>query len=97
MNKCESGGNVVPAVDNPCALLPQLRAAYYQLVAGQARAVIRNGEQWLEFQRGDAKTLQSEIRRLEIICASGAGGGGRAIRVGPYIPVHAAPHWRFRY
>ncbi|MGY3589015.1 hypothetical protein ACVIGB_002030 [Bradyrhizobium sp. USDA 4341] len=94
MTNCKPGGGV-PTVDNPCAMLGALRAAFLQLLAGQAKAVVRNGDQWLEFQRGDAKTLQHEIRRLEIICESGI-SVGRAVRVGPYIPMNA-PHRRFRY
>lgn len=77
MNNCNGSGGPAPAVDNPCATLPQLRAALYQLLAGQARAVVRNGDQWLEFQKGDAKALQHEVRRLEIIC----GGRIGAVRV----------------
>ncbi|MGY4570794.1 hypothetical protein [Bradyrhizobium sp. USDA 3256] len=95
MTGCTPGGAVVPTVDSPCAMLSELRKAYYQLLAGRAKAVVRNGDQWLEFQRGDAKTLQHEIRRLEIICESGI-NVGRAVRVGPYIPM-SAPHRRFRY
>lgn len=95
MTNCTSGRGVVPTVDNPCAMLSALRAAYYQLLAGQAKAVVRNGDQWLEFQHGDAKTLQREIRRLEIICESG-NNVGRAVRVGPYVPTNA-PYRRFRY
>lgn len=67
----------MPAVDNPCAMLPQLRAAFYQLAAGQARAVVRNGDQWIEFQKGDAKTLQHEVRRLEVICGDSRHGAVR--------------------
>lgn len=87
-----SGGNVL-VVDNPCAMLSALRAAYYQLLAGQARAQVRNGDQWLTWQRSDAKTLEREIRRLEIICETGV-NVGRAVRVGPYIPMRTP---RFRY
>lgn len=79
------GPPMTPAVADPCALLPQLRAAYYQLMAGQARAEIRNGDQWLKFQRADADALRHEIRRLEIICGD-CGHGGRAVRVGPRFP-----------
>lgn len=77
MSNCNGSGGPAPAVDNPCALLPQLRAAFYQLMAGQARAVVRNGDQWLEFHKGDVKTLQHEVRRLENIC----GGRIGAVRV----------------
>jgi len=57
-------------------------------MAGQARAEVRNGDQWLQFQRADTKALQHEVRRLEMICGAGA-NRGRAIRVGPYIPTNA--------
>jgi hypothetical protein len=86
MTLTSPGGRQLPAVDNPCAFLPQLRAAYYQLMAGQAYAEIRNGDMWTRFQRADAETLQREIRKLETICEGGH--GGRAIRVGPRFP-----HW----
>ncbi|WP_177248158.1 gpW family head-tail joining protein [Bradyrhizobium sp. Ghvi] len=58
-------------------MLPQLRAAFYQLAAGQVKAVVRNGDQWLEFQKGDAKTLQHEVRRLEAICGASRVGAVR--------------------
>jgi hypothetical protein len=90
-NNCTPSGPV-PTVDDPCAMVGALRAALYQLMAGQARAEVRNGDQWIRFQRADTKTLQHEVRRLEMICAQGA-NQGRAIRVGPYIPVNA-PHRR---
>lgn len=80
MMNCTPGG-VVPAVDDPCAMLPQLRAALFQLMSGQTRAEVRNGEQWMTWQRGDAKTLQREVRRLELICSD---CGPRAVRVGRY-------------
>lgn len=79
MNNCTPGA-VTPAVDNPCAFLPQLRAAYYQLAAGQALAQVRNGEQWTTYQRPDMDRLERDIRRLEIECGSNR---GRAVLVGP--------------
>jgi hypothetical protein len=93
MNNCTPTG-VTPVVDNPCEWLPQLRAALYQLLAGQAKAEVRNGDQWLQYQRADTKALQHEVRRLELICGQGS-HHGRAIRVGPYIPVNA-PYRRNR-
>jgi hypothetical protein len=66
-------------------MLNALRAAMYQLMAGQARAEVRHGDQWLRWQRSDVKALQHEVRRLEIICESGI-NAGRAVRVGPYVP-----------
>jgi hypothetical protein len=77
MTICTTPG-VMPSVDNPCAMLPQLRAALYQLLAGEARAQVRNGEQWLTWHQGNAKALQREVRRLEAICE---GTGPRAVRV----------------
>ena len=84
----------VPVVDSPCAMLSALRAAYYQLLAGQARAQVRNGDKWLTWHRSDVKTLQHEIRRLETICEAGV-NVGRAVRVGPYVPM--GRHLRYRY
>ena len=76
-----------PAVDDPCAMLPQLRAAMYALLAGQARAQVRNGDQWLTWHQGNVKELKSEVRRLEIICGANS-NVGRAVRVGPCYPAH---------
>ena len=93
MNNCTPNG-VTPVVENPCEMLSALRAALYALLAGQARYEIRNGDSWLSFQRGDAQALQREVRRLELLCDPNA-NRGRAIRVGPYIPVNA-PYRRNR-
>lgn len=95
MNDYTPGGGASPAVDNPCAFLPQLRAAMYQLMAGQARAQVRNGDQWLTWHRSDLKALQHEVRRLETTCGAAA-YRGRAVRVGPYVPI-TAPRRRFMY
>lgn len=86
MNDC-TPTEADPVVDNPCEWLGKLRGAMYQLLSGQVRAEAKNGERVLSFQRGDAKALQHEIRRLEIICDPSA-RHGRAIRVGPYVPVN---------
>ncbi|MGY3618415.1 hypothetical protein [Bradyrhizobium sp. USDA 10063] len=94
MSDCKPNGGATPiVVDNPCAMLNALRAAYYQLLAGQARAQVRNGDQWLEFHRPDTKTLEREIRRLEIVCESG--NAGRAVRVGPRYPRLHSPFRRY--
>src|SRR5882757_3516905 len=87
MNNCTPTG-APPTVDDPCAYLGALRAALYALMAGQAKYEVRNGDQWLTFQRADTKALQHEVRRLELICDPNA-NHGRALRVGPYIPVNA--------
>lgn len=92
MNNCIPSGGTIPVVDNPCAMLPQLRAAMYQLMGGQARAEVRHGDQWMRWHRGELKALQHEVRRLEIICESGI-SAGRAVRVGPHFP----PRRPFRY
>ncbi len=94
MNNCTPTG-VAPVVDNPCEWLGQLRAALYALLAGQAKYEVRNGDQWLTYQRADTKALQHEVRRLELICDPNA-NRGRALRMGPYVPVNA-PHRRNRY
>lgn len=91
---CTPGGTP-PAIDNPCAWLPQLRAALYELMAGQARSQTRHGDQWCTWHRGNVKELRMEIRRLELLCGQNA-NRGRAVRVGPYVPTHA-PYRRFRY
>lgn len=93
MNCTPSGAS--PAIDNPCALLPQMRAALYRLMAGQARSQIRHADQWLTFHQGNVKELRMEIRRLELLCGPNA-NAGRAVRVGPYVPFHV-PRGRYRY
>jgi len=70
-NNCTPTG-VAPVVDNPCDWLGKLRAALYALLAGQAKYEVRNGDQWLTFQRADTKALQHEVRRLEQICDQNA-------------------------
>ena len=94
MNNCNPA-SVVPVVDDPCQWLGKLRAALYALMAGQARYEIRNDSQWLSFQRADTARLQQEVRRLELICDPHA-NRGRALRIGPYVPVHA-PYHRNRF
>jgi gpW len=90
MNDCTPTG-VTPTVDDPCAYLGALRAAMYALMSGQAKYEVRNGDQWLTFQRADTKALQHEVRRLEMICDPSA-NRGRALRIGPYSPVSSRHH-----
>lgn len=85
MNSC-TPSTVIPTVDDPCAYLTALRAALYQLMAGQTKAVVRSGENWIEFQRGDAALLQREVTRLEVICGPG-GGRARAVRPLASFPI----------
>lgn len=68
-----------------CSVLPALRAAYYQLLAGAQTAEVRFGDYWQSFAKGDARLLQQEVRRLEILCGPLA-GRGRAVRVGGNRP-----------
>lgn len=84
--------SVAPTVEDPCVMLGALRAALYQLMAGQNRVVVRNNDQWLELGRGNVPALQHEVRRLEIICGAG-GGRARAARVVGPFPHH---HYRNR-
>lgn len=71
------------AIDNPCAVLPLLRGALYQLMSGQGRAQVRFGEQWVTYHAGNAKELRAEIRKLETICNSNGTENmrGRAVQV----------------
>lgn len=68
-----------------CGYLPQLRAAYYALLAGSQTQRVRYGEQEISYSRGNVEMLRAEMRRLEIICGAG-GGTARAIRAGGYRP-----------
>ncbi len=77
----QSGPPTSIGAGNECAVLPQLKAAYYALLAGNQTAQVRDGERWQTYAKGDAKFLQQEIRRLEMICESNS-RGGRAIRAG---------------
>lgn len=70
----------VTAIDNPCQFLPQLRGALYQLMAGQQKAQVRFGDQWVTWHKANVAELRAEVRRLEYIC----GNTPRAVRVGNY-------------
>jgi hypothetical protein len=78
---CPSGS----ANDDPCAALPILRGALYDLMTGKAKSQVRFGDQWLSFHNGNVKELRAEIRRLETMCGSNGqpSNVGRAVRVGP--------------
>lgn len=83
-----------PAIEeHPCAILPQLRAAYYSLLAGKQTQQVRDGERWQTWHAGNAKELKAEIRRLELMCESPR---KRAVRAGPYVPSNA-PGWGFPF
>jgi hypothetical protein len=75
-------------VTDPCSMLPKLRSAYYALLGGQATATIRDRDRWIEFQQGNVRLLQTEIRKLEALCPAGSGNPLKpeigAVRAGPY-------------
>jgi hypothetical protein len=94
---CHPAANAPPSsVDDPCAMLPKLRAAYYALLAGAQSQEVRHGEHWQRWHRGDAKLLKQEIDRLSAICPQSQGGsGGRfAVRAGGYYP-RGFNHWGY--
>ncbi len=71
------------AIFDECAVRPQLRAAYYQLLAGAQSAQVRDGDRWQTFQRGDNVELRKAIQRIEMTCDPRY-RHGRAIRAGGY-------------
>ncbi|MCW2284905.1 hypothetical protein M2323_002741 [Rhodoblastus acidophilus] len=83
------------AIDNPCAYLPQLRAALYALLSGAQSQQIRDGDRWRSTQNGNAKELRAEIRKLEIMCDPRL--QRRAVRAGPYVPADAVPGYGYPF
>ena len=75
---------------DPCAAAAALRAAYYQIVAGQQamtvsfRAGATGVERQVVFHRADPARLLTIIRGFEERCAAASGGRPRryAIRAG---------------
>jgi hypothetical protein len=86
-----------PEIDDPCAMLPKLRAAYYSLLAGSQAEEIQFRERRIRYHRADARALQSEIRRLESICGVYHGPKRYAIRAGGYQPQHGGYGWQRTY
>ncbi len=85
------------AMDNPCAALPVLRNALYNLMAGETKSQVRFGDQWLTFHNGNVKELRAEIRKLEAMCSNGVpSNAGRAVRVGPRFSPSMRGYGRFR-
>lgn len=80
-------------LDDPCAMLPKLRAAYYALLAGSQAEEVRFRERGIRYHRADARALQSEIRRLESICGVYHGPKRYAIRAGGYQPQYRGYGW----
>jgi len=73
----------IATLQDECAALPSLRAAYYALLAGQQSAQVRDGDRWQSFARGDAKELRALVQRIETQCDPRY-RRGRAIRYGGY-------------
>lgn len=89
---CAGKPNAPPqAIDNPCAYIPQLRAALYALLAGAQAQEVRFGDQLVRYHNGNIPHLRAELRRLEIQCNN---AGPRAVRAGPYVPT-SAPRYPF--
>ena len=90
MNPC-SPPSTPSMIDNPCAMLPILRGALYDLMTGKTRSQVRFGENWLSFHNGNVKELRAEIRKLETICLNGQpSNAGRATQVGHFNPALAS-------
>jgi hypothetical protein len=62
-----------------CQLIPELRAAYYSLLAGRTAMHVKFNERETTYHKTDIHLLRDELRRLEVIC--GAGGMGRGGRL----------------
>jgi hypothetical protein len=77
------------AIDNPCAYLPQMRAALYSLMTGNQTQQIRDNDRWRTTHNGNVKELKMEIRKLEIMCDPNM--RRRAMRAGPYVPAGSVP------
>jgi hypothetical protein len=66
--------------DNPCEAARELRAVYYQLVAGQAAQIVmfKAGASGVErsatFHKADPSRLLTVIRGFEERCAAAQGG-----------------------
>lgn len=60
-----------------CQIIPELRAAYYSLLAGRQAFEIRFNERQTTFHKTDLYLLRDELRRLEVMCGAGGMGGGR--------------------
>lgn len=92
---------VLPNALDACAMLPALRSALYNLMAGKTRQQTRDGDKWSSWHAGNVRELKAEIRKLEQECGL-AFGQGRAVQAGPRpIPNGMFPFrprgWGSRY
>ncbi|QDM28396.1 hypothetical protein FNL56_21485 [Tardiphaga sp. vice304] len=98
-NPCNPVATPPPNIDNPCAYLGQLRAALYTLMAGQARAEIRFGDQTLRYHQTNVAELRLEVQRLEHMCNGDGTVNNRGRAMGtPRRPAGSLgfPHNRYR-
>lgn len=68
--------------DDPCAVLAELKPAYYSLIRGEKAVSVRiatgNGTtKEVTYQKADVATLRGEIARLEAACAKKTGRSRR--------------------
>lgn len=84
MNPCNTPPPISLGIIEPCAMLPHLRQALFELIGGKARARVRMGEQELAFHPANIAELRKEITKLEQMChANGTPNNGpRAVLVG---------------
>jgi hypothetical protein len=83
-NNCGPPMQSPQMVDNPCAYLPGLRMALYELLSGKQKTQVRFGDQWVSWSATNTKELRAEITKLETMCQGGMPNHrGRAERVGP--------------
>lgn len=68
---------------SPCDMLPEMRQAYYRLIAGNSRQTIRYMDRMATYHAGDAALLKAEIHKLEILCNPHAARNlGRSVQAG---------------
>lgn len=65
--------------EDMCAMIPELRAVYFGLLAGQTAIHVKFGERETTYHKTDLQLLKTELRRLEVMC--GAGGMSRGGRL----------------
>jgi gpW len=54
--------------NDPCAAAEQLRAIYYQLLAGQSVVSVSFGDRQVTYSQVSMETLSQEISRLDAEC-----------------------------
>lgn len=75
------GELIAMSANDPCSLLPVLRVAMYQALAGQTTQAIRMDGRELTFHAPAPEQMRKVIASLEHQCAGG--GGARALAFGP--------------